>query len=104
MDSCSTAKGGQTMIRTWAIQEATMPAHKHNERHHGRTLDAIHRHLMEVINERTVGKEDCETAITNLALFRREALTEPCACLIEPSIVIVVQGAKQMLIGDAAYA
>jgi AraC-like DNA-binding protein len=30
--------------------------------------------------------------------------TEPCACLVEPSVVLVVQGAKQLLIGDQVYA
>src|SRR5699024_4653331 len=50
------------------------------------------------------GNADCPTAIANLAFFRRELPTQPCACVVEPSIVLVVQGAKQMLIGDQAYA
>ncbi|MBH03523.1 MAG: AraC family transcriptional regulator [Xanthomonadales bacterium] len=81
-----------------------MPTHGRIGNHAGRTLDAIHADLADTIDQRTIGQEDCATAVANLAFFRREALTEPCACLLEPSIVIVVQGAKQMLIGDAAYA
>lgn len=81
-----------------------MPTQSQIERHPSSTLEAIHADLADVIGPRTVGQEDCPTAIANLAFFRREALTEPCVCLVEPSVVLVVRGAKQMLIGDAAYA
>jgi AraC-like DNA-binding protein len=60
--------------------------------------------LTGVIDRGTVGKEDCTTPLPNLFFFRREKPTEPCACLVEPSVVMVVQGAKQLLIGDQAYA
>lgn len=81
-----------------------MSIHSETGVHRGITLDAMHADLAAVIEQRTVGQEDCPTAIANLAFFRREALTEPCACLVEPSIVIVAQGAKQMLVGDTAHA
>lgn len=55
------------------------------------------------IDERTVGLEDTATAIDNLLLFRREAPTEPCPCLVEPSIVLVVRGQKQLLIGEQEH-
>lgn len=64
----------------------------------------MHERLADVIGRWTVGKEDCSTSIPNLAFFRREAPTQPCTCLVEPSIVLVVQGAKQLLIGNHAYA
>ena len=64
---------------------------------------ALHADLADVIDRWTVGKEDCATPIPNLDFFRREKLTEPRPCLVEPSIVFVVQGAKQLLIGDQAY-
>lgn len=60
--------------------------------------------LASVIEWWTVGKEDCKTVIGSLDLFRREHVTEPCACLLAPTIVLVARGAKQMLIGDRAYA
>lgn len=81
-----------------------MPTQSQIGRHHTMTLSAIHAGLATAIGQWTVGREDCATSITNLTFFRREAPTQPCACLIEPSIVFVVQGAKQMLIGDHAYA
>lgn len=41
--------------------------------------------------------------IQGLSFFRRENVTQPCACMVEPSMVFVAQGAKQMLLGDDAY-
>lgn len=63
--------------------------------------------LAAVIDRRTkggTGEQDSSTAVPYLTFFRREKLTEPNPCLIEPSIVFVAQGAKQLLIGDQAYA
>ncbi|WP_249931096.1 AraC family transcriptional regulator [Ramlibacter sp. 2FC] len=60
--------------------------------------------LVDVIGRWTVGKEDWPTPIENLLLFRRESPTQPCSCKVEPSLVLVVQGAKQLLVGDSAYA
>ncbi|MGR3432940.1 MULTISPECIES: AraC family transcriptional regulator N-terminal domain-containing protein [Roseobacteraceae] len=55
--------------------------------------------LAAIIDPWTVGKEDYATALPNLGLFRRESTSEPHACMIEPSIIIVCQGVKQMHIG-----
>lgn len=60
--------------------------------------------LASIIERRTIDKDDCQTAISSLDLFRRESPTEPCACLLAPTVVLVMRGAKQMLIGDRAYA
>lgn len=46
---------------------------------------------------------DKESAVPDLLFFRRHAPTEPAFCLIAPSIVLVVQGMKRMLIGADAY-
>jgi AraC-like DNA-binding protein len=73
------------------------------ERHPDRSLSVMHSDLADVIERWTIGKEDCSTPIRNLTFFRREAPTNPCACLVEPSIVFVVQGAKQLLIGDQSF-
>lgn len=67
------------------------------------SLDATQAELVDLIGARTVGMEECATAIGNLSLFRRDSVTGPQACLIQPSIVVVVQGAKQMLMGNHAY-
>ncbi|SEG67071.1 AraC family transcriptional regulator [Marinobacterium lutimaris] len=76
---------------------------QHNETPAGPALEAIHAELVPIIDRLTVGQEDVPTRINNLALFRREAATDPCDCMVEPSIVMVVQGAKQLLIGDKGY-
>ncbi|ARP89326.1 AraC family transcriptional regulator [Bordetella genomosp. 9] len=46
---------------------------------------------------------DHGTPIGALSFFRREAPSPPCICMIEPSIVLVVQGTKQMVVGGQAY-
>lgn len=80
-----------------------MPVQAQLERHTDRSLIAMHEDLADVIGRWTVGKEDCSTLVPGLSFFRREVPTEPCACLVEPSVVLVVHGAKQLLIGDQAY-
>ncbi|MFV0662799.1 AraC family transcriptional regulator [Denitromonas sp.] len=67
-------------------------------------IDALHAALAPTIDRWTVGVEDRATPIPGLAFFRREVPTEACICLIEPSVVLVVQGAKQMWMGGVAYA
>jgi AraC-like DNA-binding protein len=47
---------------------------------------------------------DRSTPIPALAFFRRDAPTPPGLCQVEPSIVLVVQGAKRMLVGGDAFA
>ncbi len=47
--------------------------------------------------------EQHTTAIPGLSLFRREEPTEPITGLYEPSICLVAQGAKRVLLGDDTY-
>ena len=68
------------------------------------SLGAMYAHLADIIRRWIDEEGDRSTSIENLAFFRREAPAEPCACLVEPSIVFVVQGAKQLLIGDWSFA
>jgi AraC-like DNA-binding protein len=63
----------------------------------------LHQALAAAIAKRTSGDEDLTTHIPALLFFRREKITQPCACMVEPSVVLVSQGAKQMLVGDDAY-
>lgn len=65
--------------------------------------DSLHRAMIGQIGQRTVGQLDCPTPIPHLSLFRREAPMAPCVCLVEPSVILVVQGEKQMLVGGQAY-
>ena len=43
------------------------------------------------------------TAIPGLSLFRRDAPTEPMSYMYEPSICLIAQGVKRVLLGDDTY-
>lgn len=59
--------------------------------------------LARIIGHWTQGQENCPTTIPNLAFFRRECPTPPVICLVEPSIVLVVQGEKRMWFGGEPF-
>lgn len=59
--------------------------------------------LVQIVDRWTKGLRDCPTPIPNLGLWRRERPEPPAVCLVAPSIVIVVQGAKKMWVGNEAY-
>ncbi len=59
--------------------------------------------LVSLVGRWSQGQLDCSTAIPGLHLFRREEPTPPAFCLIQPSIVLVVQGRKQMFVGDEIF-
>ena len=59
--------------------------------------------LAQVIDRWTQGISDVSTPVPGLTLFRRERVLPPDYCIIPPSIVVVVQGEKQMLVGDGAF-
>ncbi|MBL8289129.1 MAG: AraC family transcriptional regulator [Rubrivivax sp.] len=56
------------------------------------------------IERHTRGVADCATPIAGLTLFRREAPARPAVCMVEPSIVMVAQGTKRLLVGGEGYA
>ncbi|KQZ44765.1 AraC family transcriptional regulator [Duganella sp. Root1480D1] len=59
--------------------------------------------LADSIAQWTEDVEDYQSPIANLYLYRRNEPTTPHVCLVEPSIVMVAQGAKQLVIGDQSY-
>jgi len=59
--------------------------------------------LIAVIERATRGVEHLPTPIPGLSLFRRNAITQPSYCFIKPSLVLVVQGTKQMVVGTDTY-
>ncbi|MCJ1882658.1 AraC family transcriptional regulator [Pseudomonas nitroreducens] len=65
----------------------------------GDNLNALIRH----IGRRTPDTGDFGTAIASLELFRRNETAPPYSCMVPPSIVLVVEGAKRMWIGGDAY-
>jgi AraC-like DNA-binding protein len=51
----------------------------------------------------TESGEQHTTPVPGLSLFRRDAPTEPITGMYEPSICLVAQGAKRVLLGDDTY-
>jgi len=60
-------------------------------------------HLAQIIKREVLEQEDCTTLIPDLTFFQRTQLSNPIFCMVEPSIVFVVQGAKQLLVGKDTY-
>jgi AraC-like DNA-binding protein len=48
-------------------------------------------------------RNDLETAIPGLDLVRRTSVTPPDSYLYEPSLAMIVQGGKRVVLGDATY-
>lgn len=59
--------------------------------------------LARIISHWTKGEENCPTVIPSLGFFRREMPAPPVICLVEPSIVLVVQGEKKMWFGGEPF-
>jgi AraC-like DNA-binding protein len=51
----------------------------------------------------TEGREQLDTAIPGLSLFRRDRPTEPASGMYEPSVCLVAQGAKRVVLGEDTY-
>lgn len=66
-------------------------------------LDSLRAAMVSSIDCRTVGQTDWRSPIPNLMFFRRERPMPPSICLVEPSIILVAQGEKQMLVGGDAF-
>jgi len=66
-------------------------------------LTASRHALAERIIRWTASNDRLETAIPGLALRRYEAPTEPANYLHDPSICLVVQGAKRVLLGNEEF-
>jgi len=65
--------------------------------------DAALKALQVAIARFTEEGEQHTTAIPGVSLYRRDAPTAPVSGLYEPSVCMVVQGAKRVLLGDEAY-
>lgn len=59
--------------------------------------------LVNFIGEYTPETGDFSTTISGLDLFRRNEPAPPVNCIVPPSIVLVVDGAKKMWVGGEAY-
>ncbi|MBK4992401.1 AraC family transcriptional regulator [Pseudomonas sp. S37] len=59
--------------------------------------------LCRVIGTHAPSAGDFPTRIPDVSVYRRNVPAPPVTCIVEPSIVLVVQGAKEMIIGGDAY-
>lgn len=60
--------------------------------------------LCRIIYEHAPVSGDYTTCIPDLNIYRRNAPSPPITCIVEPSIVLAVQGAKELVIAGEAYA
>jgi len=79
-----------------------MASSKHNPADDARQ-DMLRHGMAQIISSRVSETADWATPIAGLHFFRRDQPSEPCTCLLEPSVVVVVQGAKEMVIGGKSY-
>lgn len=66
-------------------------------------LDGLQQSMGGLIKSHVTGSADWQSPIPNLNFFRREHPATPNLCLIEPSVVMVVQGVKELMAGGEAY-
>ncbi|UOK35938.1 AraC family transcriptional regulator [Pseudomonas palleroniana] len=60
--------------------------------------------LIQAIGSQVCTPGDRPMAIPVLGFYRREQPAAPVVCMVEPSIVLVAQGAKQLWVGGLGYA
>lgn len=79
-------------------QQADMPYDEAEQ------IEALRESLAQGVSRWTAGVNQFATVIPNLTFYRSEMPTQLTSCMVEPSVAIVVQGAKRMLLGGDAYA
>ncbi|WP_460135828.1 AraC family transcriptional regulator [Pseudomonas sp. S1_E04] len=60
--------------------------------------------LVQAIESRLSTPGDWPMPIPGLGFYRREQPATPVVCMVEPSVVLVVQGEKQLWVGGEGYA
>jgi len=66
-------------------------------------IDALCGELAARLSRRTIADGGHETAIRELTLYRFSNPTEPAAVVQQPAVYIVVQGRKQVTVGEDTY-
>ena len=80
-----------------------LPTSNSAEDYDSELLNASRANLASKITRWTREEPNYNTQISSLGLRRYDALTEPTSYLHEPSICLVVQGAKRVMLADEAY-
>ena len=65
--------------------------------------EGLRRDLVQLLERRTGSDGRHETAVRELKLYRFSEPTEPTYVLQEPAVYVVVQGRKQVTVGDETY-
>ena len=66
-------------------------------------MEAVREALVRRVARWTASADAVETAIPGLLLVRRQAPTEPFSCMYEPSVLLVLQGPKRIVVGEDAF-
>ncbi|QYJ74496.1 AraC family transcriptional regulator [Shewanella sp. FJAT-52076] len=66
-------------------------------------IDSLSVALAGAVARHTEGVEWASTAIEGLEFYRQPSPTSCAICVVEPSIALVVQGAKSMTLGEQSY-
>lgn len=69
----------------------------------GSVTESLRKAMVDSIARHTKGNCDSPSAVSGLTLFRREMPMPPTLCLVETSIVLAVQGEKQILVAGNSY-
>ena len=70
---------------------------------HGAGIGSLRAELAQRLERRTQSDGRHETAIPTLRFYRFSQPTEPAHVLQEPAVYVVVQGRKQVMVGDETY-
>ena len=63
----------------------------------------LHRSIVQHALRHAIDGTVVRSAVPGLGFFRKDAPTEPCNCIYEPSVALIVQGAKRVLLGEESY-
>lgn len=66
-------------------------------------IDVRLRNFADTLARLTDGKEQLDTEVPGLSIFRRGGLTELSSAVYEPSLCMVAQGAKRVILGDEEF-
>jgi AraC-like DNA-binding protein len=80
-----------------------MKAAKHNTSSNDPNLIRMRADLARNIAQRALGEGDVSTAISGLRLYRRSVPTACASATYQPSLIVFVQGQKQITLGRTTY-
>lgn len=71
---------------------------------HDPIIESLSRDIAQEISRRTEGVEEMDTEIEGLNFYRQSRPASSCSvCVVEPSVALVVQGKKCMILGEDTF-